>query len=337
MPYPRSKTISKTFDGHYHFTSKCVRDAYLLNPDNTKEHKRRKKWIIDKMIFLSQIFYIGVDAYAVMDNHMHIVVETKYTIADSASEKDIAFRWLYLHPKKKDKLGFPIPPTKEEINKFISDKTEVENTRAKLRDPSTYMKELNQSIAKKINKEDGKTGRFWRGRFNSVYLPEERAVLKCMVYVDLNEIRAKIAKSPECSKFSSCYRRIKAKLAREELKENPNNEVAKEESKLDNWLEPVFNTKKKYGFLNISLNEYITILDLTGREIREDKRGSISEDLEPILKRVGLKSEKWVETFLSFEKDFKRVAGSEDAIRKQAEKANKHWFQGVGLANKHFI
>ena len=66
MPYPSSKTISKTLDGHYHFTSKCVRDAYLLNPDNTKEHKRKKKWIIDKMIFLSQIFYIGVDSYAVI-------------------------------------------------------------------------------------------------------------------------------------------------------------------------------------------------------------------------------------------------------------------------------
>lgn len=289
------------------------------------------------MIYLSQIFFIGVDAYAIMDNHMHIVIETKYTVADSASAEDVAFRWLYLHPKKKDKFGQPIPPTKKEIEDFIKNNEEVDITRAKLRDPSTYMKELNQSIAKKINKEDGTTGRFWRGRFDSVYLSEEGATLKCMMYVDLNEIRAKIAKSPECSKFSSCYRRIKAELAREKLKDEPNNEIAKEESKLDNWLEPVFNTKKKRGFLNMSFKEYLVLLDWTGRQIRDDKRGAISEELESILKRVGLKSEKWIDTFLSFEKDFKRVAGSENTIRKQAKKANNHWFQGVGCAKQHFI
>ena len=199
------------------------------------------------------------------------------------------------------------------------------------------MKELNQSIAKKINKEDGTTGRFWGGRFDSVYLSEEGATLKCMMYVDLNEIRAKIAKSPECSKFSSCYRLIKAELAREKLKDEPNNEIAKEESKLDNWLEPVFNTKKKRGFLNMSFKEYLVLLDWTGRQIRDDKRGAISEELESILKRVGLKSEKWIDTFLSFEKDFKRVAVSENTIRKQAKKANNHWFQGVGCAKQHFI
>ena len=153
------------------------------------------------MIYLSQIFFIGVYAYAIMDNHMHIVIETKYTVADSASAEDVAFRWLYLHPKKKDKFGQPIPPTKKEIEDFIKNNEEVDITRAKLRDPSTYMKELNQSIAKKINKEDGTTGRFWRGRFDSVYLSEEGATLKCMMYVDLNEIRAKIAKSPARSPY----------------------------------------------------------------------------------------------------------------------------------------
>ncbi len=336
MPYPRSKIISKTIDGHYHLTSRCVRGAYLLNPDNTKEHKRRKKWIINKMIFLSQIFYIGIDAFAIMDNHMHVVVETKYLEADSADAEDIAFRWLYLHPKKRDKKGLPIPPSRDEIKKFIKNSEEIEAVRAKLRDLSYYMKELNQTIAKKINKEDETMGRFWQGRFNSIYLPEEGAVLKCMMYVDLNEVRALIAKSPECSKFSSCYRRIKAEFAREKLKKEPNNEIAREESKLDNWLEPVFNTKKKRGYLNITFNEYLELLDWTGRQIMDNKRGAISESLEPILKRVGLKSDKWIDTFLSFGKDFKRVAGSEEAIRKHANDVHKNWFQGIGCARYHF-
>ena len=31
------------------------------------------------------------------------------------------------------------------------------------------------------------------------------------------------------------------------------------------------------------------------------------------------------------------IAGSENTIRKQAKKANNHWFQGVGCAKQHFI
>jgi hypothetical protein len=58
------------------------------------------------------------------------------------------------------------------------------------------MKCLCEKIARAANSEDGSSGRFWSGRFKSVALLDEAALLACSVYVDLNPIRAGLVATP---------------------------------------------------------------------------------------------------------------------------------------------
>ena len=73
---------------------------------------------------------------------------------------------------------------------------------------------------------------------------------------------------------------------------------------------------------------YITLVDWTGRCIREDKRGAIPPHLAPILDRIGMDEQKWLSHSQHFETRFKTMAGSWSSIKKAAKQLGRCWFQG---------
>lgn len=76
---------------------------------------------------------------------------------------------------------------------------------------SDFMQLLNQHIARQANIEDKVKGHFWESRFKSQALLDERALLTCMAYVDLNPIRAAMTQTPEDSDYTSIQERIRGK------------------------------------------------------------------------------------------------------------------------------
>ena len=78
------------------------------------------------------------------------------------------------------------------------------------------------------------------------------------------------------------------------------------------------------------------VLDWTGRQIRLDKPGAIPGDLAPILERLGMASDSWLETVTKFGGWFHRAAGRVSLMAREATRAGKRWFQGAGRCQQAF-
>ena len=59
--------------------------------------------------------------------------------------------------------------------------------------------------------------------------------------------------------------------------------------------------------LTFNLIDYIELVDWTGRIIRQDKRGAINTDTPPILQRLDISIDHWIELSTKFESRFREL------------------------------
>ena len=91
------------------------------------------------------------------------------------------------------------------------------------------------------------------------------------------------------------------------------------------------------GMLPISIETYLSLLDWTGRSIKERSQGAIPADYAPILERLGLNGEHWVETVKNFGRMFKRASGRPISLSEAAKQSGQSWFQGTSSSRIAFI
>jgi hypothetical protein len=167
------------------------------------------------------------------------------------------------------------------------------------------MRLLNQGIAIQANQEDNCTGHFWEGRFKSQALLDEAALAACMAYVDLNPVRANIANTPERSDYTSVKQRV----------------ISANKSTQPNNLRPFIGNPRKNMTkgLPFELKDYLELIELTGRCIREDKAGYIEENQPALLTRLSISPENWLTLTKDFRKLFHGAVGHSDELTKYCE------------------
>ena len=265
MPEPRYRQVSVDDTPYYHCISRCVRRAFLCGSDPLTgfNFEHRRQWIVDRIKLLCSVFAVDLCAYAIMSNHYHIVIRIDAEQVKTWSDEQVAKRWMQV-------FNGPLLMRQYLGNADLT-ATELEwvaelftTWRNRLCDLSWFMRCINEPIARMANREDHCTGSFWEGRFKSQALLDERAVLACMAYVDLNPIRAAMAKTPEESDYTSVQERIN----------HPEN----------SYLRP-FSHNEQDG-IPFNLKDYLELVDWGGREIKRHKRGYIPNSAPPILTRL---------------------------------------------------
>ena len=204
MNYARAHLVDSLHGGFYHCISRCVRRGWLCGLDrvsgNSFEHRR--SWIEARILLLADIFSIEVFAYAVMSNHYHLVLDVQPQKVSLWSDEEVVQRWLRLSSPNNES------PEQTQIDAQLLNPERVALLRQRLGSLSWFMRYLNEPIARQANREDGCTGRFWEGRFKSIALLDEAAIVACMAYVDMNPIRAKLTQRIEQAPYTSVKRRV---------------------------------------------------------------------------------------------------------------------------------
>jgi len=352
MTKARQDQVALEATAFYHCTVRCVRRAYLCGVDKTtgQDFDHRKQWLVSRIRFLSYIYAIDVCAYAVMSNHYHVILHIDTNRIDSWTDAEVVERWQQLYAG--DGL----------INRWRNNETltsaELEAVssiiaewRERLCSISWFMRGINETIARMANREDNCTGRFWEGRFKSQALLDDAALLTCMAYVDLNPIRAGMADSPEASDFTSIQQRLyddimpgkhKSKATKTLVKRIKQQQAIKEDIKLADLetapLMPFDGSSHTsiHTALPITREDYVSLVDSTGRALREDKRGYIPSALPAIVTRFGINPDQWLEHIQHFNQQYGTAAGATDKLEDFAQHCHKHWLKGMVASRRHY-
>jgi REP element-mobilizing transposase RayT len=215
MTRARETLVSLEATPYYHCISRCVRRAWLCGEDpyTGQSFEHRRQWALDRLRELVDIFAIDLLAYAILSNHYHVVLHVDKDIAKSWTNQQVIERWARLykgHMLADRYLAGEVMSMAE----WAALSELIEEWRSRLYDISWFMRCMNEHLAQRANAEDQCKGRFWEGRFKSQALLDDGALLTCMSYVDLNPIRAGLAKTPEDSDFTSIKERIEINAKR---------------------------------------------------------------------------------------------------------------------------
>jgi hypothetical protein len=432
----RKEIIDQEEIGVYHCYNSAAQGLYLCGYDAGKkvDNSHRRQWFIDRLIELSVIFVIDIGIYSILSTHFHVILRNRPDLRNNLTDEQVIRRWRLLYPRKVSKDGAPKPLTKKELKAEVRNKKRVAVLRKRLSDISWMMKSLCEPIAKRANAEATVKGHFFAGRFESIRLLDEEALVACASYVDLNEVRAKLADLPEHARYSSVWYRLDGRQVRfndpdffctgEQKPEDTDGGVesyseaelerlfggetgnksdsgasslelansaeekesggtaeleqqrflAAQAEKLararklgtarpgdsDYWLSPIDESValaclgpeecgaefrrdaprgmrfERGGFLPMTLDQYLELLDWTGRQVRRDKKGSIPADAPPILERLGVKPEDWCEVTSQFGDWYKYAAGTADRMNEHAQKIGRRPFKGTRESRRVF-
>ncbi|MFN7290178.1 MAG: transposase [Pirellula sp.] len=194
-----------------HCVQRCVRRAFLAGEDDVSgiDYSYRREWIRRRFEALASVFAIDVLTYAILSNHVHVILRNRPDVLANLSDQEVAIRWLRVFPGRRIEEQLA-EPSQIDVKQVLADPEQLAVIRTRLSDISWFMRALAEPIARMSNAQDECTGRFWEGRFKAQRIVDDAGLLACAMYVDLNPIRAAMAESLEKSIHTSVYDRIEA-------------------------------------------------------------------------------------------------------------------------------
>ena len=333
MTTARSQLVDVSVSRWYHCISRCVRRAFLLGEGAESATGDRKAWIERRLKELDSIFAISVGGFAVLDNHLHLLLRIDPDAAKNWSAEEIVERWFRLFPPRgSDRKPLSAAKHRELVDKRLGDANWVAATRDRLSSLSWFMKCLKEPLSRMVNRAEKCTGAFFEGRFKSIAVLDEEALLAVCAYIDLNPVAAGIASTPESSEHTSVRARLEhvhqqGRVADLQVAQQGSVAGSRAAAKLEEalWLIPIEDRRSvdsaREGMLEgFTLGNYLMLVEYTGRLLRDGK-ASLTAELSDLFARLGSSAAVWqarMQRLRGGRLLGRFIAGSQEALRAAA-------------------
>ena len=304
MTTARSEIVDCSVTRWYHCISKCVRSAFLM----AEGEFDRKQWIENRLKYLTHSFAVSIGGFAILDNHLHLVVRLDSKDAKYWSAEEVLRRWIAVYPPATLAVDDEAVLQKW-LEHQAKDERRIQELRERLGNLGWFMKALKEPLARMANKEDGCSGAFWAARFRSIAILDDEALLATSAYVDLNPVAAGIATTPEASPHTSIRQRVNHVASQDKLgclaaaqQGSVAGSQAAGDIEQDHWLVPIEDrrvhtnaqsTSTREGMLeSFSLGSYLLLVDYTGRLFRDGK-ARMESAVKEVFERLGIHCEYW--------------------------------------------
>ena len=350
-----------------HVMNRTVRRCFLLGYDSVtgRNYDHRKVWIDEQLIHQAQHFGIDLLCQAIMENHLHLMLRSRPDVVREWSSEEVARRWLMLCPERRDENRRPLEPTDFEIHRIVSNDEKVAILRSRLSDISWWMRLLCQNVAQRANKEDCESGKFWQARFRAVRLLDETAILSCAAYIDLNPIRAFLARTIATSDYTTAQKRALDLALQSQNGDQSqssqsqglpvaspaairNDDRVAAGPRSSQHLAPVDLNERSgrpgpdansegvrcsnKGFLPMSTAQYLSLLDWTAGQQRSQKAGKAPKRLRRLFRRLEISASAWNELVRNFGRLFSIVAGKPVVVDSHTSRSGKHRYRARAAA-----
>jgi REP element-mobilizing transposase RayT len=187
----KPRLVRRGVKSRYHCTSRTVGAQFLFGD-------REREVFCQRLRRLADFCCLSLLSYSCLSNHFHVMVEVpaKLRIKDLQLFRLLRAFYGAKHPKT---LEFAQALKSEHQAKLATLRALY---LARLGDLSVFMKELKEGFSKWFNHVHERPGTLWAERFGSV-LCSVQATIWVAAYIDLNAVRAGLARDPAHYRFCS--------------------------------------------------------------------------------------------------------------------------------------
>lgn len=207
----RSKDVQDDAVGIYHAWSRCVQQLPIFGYDKASDcdFSYRRIWLESLIGYQTKVFAVDLGNFNILSNHFHLIVRNRPDLVQQWSDEMVAARWKLAWPtwNPKERI-WERPVSDASIEQLLKNPDKLVLARKCLGSLSWFMARIKEPFSRLCNQDSGRTGAVWGERFGARRLLDENAVLTCMLYVDLNQVKAGMVNDIHSSQHSAISVRL---------------------------------------------------------------------------------------------------------------------------------